>query len=101
MAETHDPFMAAVRQGDGDAVRRMLAEEPGRLDAAGPEGSTPLMLAASEGKAEMVALLLEAGADPAKRDREGRTAAELAFANGHADLGQRLGPASEAERILL
>lgn len=101
MAETNDPFMEAVRKGDGEAVRRLLAEEPGRLDAAGPDGRTPLMLAASEGGADMVALLLELGADPAKRDREGRTAAELAFANGHTDLGQRLGPASEAERVML
>ena len=101
MPEREHPLLAAVRSGDAAAVRRLASEAPGRLDDAGEDGRTPLMLAASEGGADMVALLLELGADPAKRDREGRTAAELAFANGHTDLGQRLGPASEAERVML
>jgi ankyrin repeat protein len=48
----------------------------------------------------MVGLLLELGADPALRDGKGRTASDLAFRNGYPDLGQRLGPDSEAERVL-
>ena len=48
----------------------------------------------------MVALLLELGADAARRDGEGRTAAELAVQNGHTDLGQRRGPDAEADRFL-
>lgn len=100
MPESRDTLLAAVRAGDGEAVRRVAAEGGRVLDAAGPDGSTALMVAASGGADEMVALLLELGADPALRDREGRTAAELAFANGHSDLGQRLGPESEAERVM-
>jgi ankyrin repeat protein len=100
MPEREHPFLAALRRGDATAVRRLASEEPGRLDEAGEDGRTPLMLAASTGAEDMVALLLELGADAARRDGEGRTAADLAFGNGHADLGQRLGPDAEAERFL-
>lgn len=100
MPEAPDDLMAAVRGGDLDGVRRLARGAPERLDAAGPDGRTALMLAASAGHEEMVALLLELGADPALRDGAGKTAAELAFGNGHVDLGQRLGPDSEAERVL-
>lgn len=100
MREPRDSLLAAVRGGDGASVRRLAAEAAGRLDQAGPDGRTPLMLAAANGAEEMVALLLELGADAACRDGEGRTAADLAFQNGHADLGARLGPDVEAARIL-
>lgn len=81
-----------MRDGDLAGARRLAAEAPDRLDAAGSDGRTPLMPAASVGTDEMVALMLESGADAARRDVEGRTAAELAFQSGHTDLGQRLGP---------
>ena len=93
--------MSAVRQGDVARVRRLAADAPpAQLDAAGSDGRTPLMAAAAAGAEEMVGVLLELGADPSLRDGGGRTAADLAFRNGHPDLGQRLGPDSEAERVL-
>lgn len=100
MPEREHPVLAAVRRGDAAAVRHSASEAPARLDEAGEDGRTPLMLAASAGAEEMVALLLELGADVARRDGQGRTAADLAFENGHADLGQRLGPDAEADRVL-
>lgn len=100
MPEREGSLSAAVRGGDAAAVRRLASEAPGRLDEAGEDGRTPLMLAAWAGADDMVALLLELGADAARRDGEGRTAADLAFENGHADLGQRLGPDAEADRVL-
>jgi ankyrin repeat protein len=100
MSQSEDPLLSAVRSGDAAGVRRLAGESPNRLDTHGPDGRTALMVAASDGAEEMVALLLELGADAALRDGEGRTAADLAFANGHTDLGQRLGPESEAERVL-
>ncbi|GGC42755.1 hypothetical protein GCM10011504_21500 [Siccirubricoccus deserti] len=108
-----DPQLAAPR-GDGtDPVA--LAAQHGRLEVlrllleaggvAPPEGDTrqaptPLMRAAAAGAADAVALLLQYGADPALRDLEGRTAADLADAAGHHDLARRLAPDSEAERII-
>lgn len=101
MPEVRDALMSAVRGGDLAHVRRLAADTPpAELDAAGPDGRTPMMLAAAAGAEEMVALLLELGADPALSDGAGRTAADLAFENGHTDLGQRLGPNSDAERVL-
>ncbi len=49
-------------------------------------GRTPLMEAAAAGHEAMVRLLLEAGADPWLRDGDGRDAAALAEAAGHARL---------------
>ena len=61
---------ASVRDGDGDRY--------------------PLHWAAARGNARCVELLMTAGADLDAVDREGRTAAELAFAHGHASVHQRL-----------
>jgi len=109
-----DPSLAAPRRGDGaDPV--VLAARHRRLEvlrllleagaAAPPEGDprrapSALMQAAMVGDADAVALLLQYGADPALRDREGRTAADLARAAGHESLARRLSTDSEAERIV-
>lgn len=100
MPEPENSLIAAVRTGDAERVRHLAAGASERLDETGSDGRTPLMVAAAAGADTMVALLLELGADAARRDGEGRTAADLAFRNGHADLGQRLGPDAEADRFL-
>ena len=51
---------------------------------------TPLMAAAQGGATESVAVLLQAGANVAAHDELGCTAADLARANGHAQLAQQL-----------
>ena len=48
------------------------------------------MLAARRGDAALVQLLLNAGADPARTDRAGRSAVDHARDAGHAALAQRL-----------
>jgi ankyrin repeat protein len=109
-----DPGLAAPRRGDG-ADPIVLAARHRRLQVlqllleagavAPPEGDprgapTALMQAAMVGDADAVALLLQYGADPALRDPEGRTAADLADAAGHHDLARRLAPDAEGERII-
>jgi uncharacterized protein len=59
-------------------------------------GRTALMIAASEGHADVVELLIEAGSDPSIVDAEGSTALLLARSNGHLDVAAKLAAAAGA-----
>ncbi len=60
------------------AVMRLLLEENAYIDAASPNNTTPLMMAAHYGTPSAVKLLLEAGADPMLRNDLGLTAIDFA-----------------------
>jgi ankyrin repeat protein len=64
--------MYAARHGARGAVGA-LTESNADLDATDPDGSTALALAAINGHADVVALLLEKGANPNIADRTGMT----------------------------
>jgi ankyrin repeat protein len=86
MAETlHD----AIDRDDLAQARRLLLAgvDP---DATVIDDYTPLGYCATTGRAEFVTLLLEYGANPARRDRGGRTAADYARARGHVALAELL-----------
>ena len=53
-------------------------------------GMTPLMLAAGAGREDICEVLVSQGADVAVLDREGRSAARLAFVSGHVRLATML-----------
>lgn len=78
-------------------VRAVLARQP-ELDAAAPNGNTPLMMAARFGDHRNVDLLLAAGADATRRNRAGASAADLARAAGRDRLADRLEQAAAAPR---
>ena len=59
-------------------------------NAAGPNGVTPLMLAARRGHAGMVKLLIRLGADPKLEDRKGERAKDYAERGGHDDIWRGL-----------
>lgn len=59
-------------------VIRMLLDQYAYIDAASPNGSTPLMMAARYGSASAVKLLLEAGADPLLKNDLGLSAIDFA-----------------------
>jgi ankyrin repeat protein len=59
-------------------------------------GRTALMIAAAEGHADVVDLLIEAGSDPSIVDAEGSTALLLARNNGHLDVAAKLAAAGGA-----
>ncbi len=61
-------------------------------------GVTLLMAAAAGGHHAMVELLLRRGADPARRDRRGRSAAFYARVAGHPYLAARLDTVVDVER---
>ena len=67
--------LAELLDADRDAPQRTAAG-----------GETALHLAAACGRKDAVELLLDHGADPAARDGEGRTPADLAAAEGHEDV---------------
>ena len=67
-----------VPVAEGVETVRLLLARGARIDDADNRGRTPLMIAAERGHAEIVAVLIEAGADPARRDKDGKSAADLA-----------------------
>jgi ankyrin repeat protein len=75
-----------------DRVRTILAANPDLARLADENGITPLWcLPDDEGKAmEIVELLLAAGANPAARSKDGRTAADWARRRGMHDVAARL-----------
>ncbi|PYM90590.1 MAG: hypothetical protein DME04_22630 [Candidatus Rokuibacteriota bacterium] len=74
---------AAAAGGAARALVQRLVEASVQVDAKQGGGYTGLHEAASIGRADLVAVLLEAGASVESRTDEGRTPAELARANGH------------------
>jgi hypothetical protein len=60
------------------AVMTLLLDNHAYIDAASPNGTTPLMMAAHYGTPSAVKLLLEAGADPMLRNVQGLSALDFA-----------------------
>jgi ankyrin repeat protein len=86
---------AAARNGDAPAVGRLLAVTGGHGDAVSlllqganidqedSDGNTTLMQLVGTGQFDTARLLIDAGANPAYRNHAGKTAADLAMAQGH------------------
>lgn len=79
IAEFHERWRRSLDLGDLTLARRLVAGLPAGVtaDAEGPDGETALIVAAAEGRADFCELILQAGADPARRDNFGRTAAAV------------------------
>ncbi|KAI8463004.1 MAG: hypothetical protein J3K34DRAFT_159942, partial [Monoraphidium minutum] len=76
-------FMDHVRSSDLDAVKRALGCTPAVLQGRGAEQRTALHLAAAEGDANMLRLLLQHGADVAAMDAAGEVPLIVAARQGH------------------
>jgi ankyrin repeat protein len=83
------PLHSAVAGRNADAVR-ILVEAGARVNVRQRHGWTPLHGVAEHGDQELTTLLLDRGADPAARNDDGATAADLATAAGHTQLADRL-----------
>jgi ankyrin repeat protein len=66
-ANLNDDLLAAARKSDAAAVKSLLAKGAD-VNAKSPYGATPLFFACDRGNAEVVKILLDAGADPNIRD---------------------------------
>jgi ankyrin repeat protein len=96
-------LFVAAQIGDVERVQTLLppcgdCAEDGVAAATG--GVTPLMAAAAGGYEPMVELLLRCGADPARRDRRGRSAAFYARAAGHPHLAVQLDTVVDQEKTM-
>ncbi|MDF1485692.1 ankyrin repeat domain-containing protein [Ramlibacter sp. H39-3-26] len=60
------------------AIMRVLLDSSAYIDAASPNGTTPLMMAAYYGSEDAVQLLLDEGADPRLKNQQGLTALDFA-----------------------
>jgi uncharacterized protein len=79
----------AAANGHVEVIRYLL-EQHAYIDAESPNRTTPLMMAARQGKPAAAMLLLEEGADPTIRNEAGFTASDYARMAGDQDLSRTL-----------
>lgn len=76
-----DSMVRILQQhGPMDTARALLAHKA-KLDAVDADGVTALMIAAAHDNSQMIALLIQAGADPLMKSAAGETAREIAARN--------------------
>jgi ankyrin repeat protein len=80
------PIHLAAASNYLGALEALLDRRPEDVDAKTNIGITPLMMAATEGHAEAVRLLLKYGADRTLKDDEGLTAKDVAIKNRNEEL---------------
>ena len=80
------------------AMTRWLLEESAYIDAESPNGTTPLMMAARQGRQSIVELLISEGADPTARNEAGFTVTDYLERNGLLELARRAEVAARAFR---
>lgn len=86
----YSALMLAAGNGHADVVR-LLADAGAKVDDVEiTRGWTALIWSAKRGHYETVATLLELGADPGQRDRQGRSAGDWARSQGHAGVAALL-----------
>lgn len=74
-------------------IMELLLDANAYIDAASPNGTTPLMMAAHYGSPAAVKLLLEAGADPTIRNQLGLTAIDFAYRANRTDAAEMIAEA--------
>lgn len=94
------PLHYAASRTEPDSVEmvRLMLQHHAYIDAESPNKSTPLMLAAHYGHADVVRLLLEEGADPSLRNEQGLTAVDFARRAGRDDMAELVATALRARR---
>ena len=76
----------------------LLLDKYAYIDAASPNGTTPLMMAAFYGTPPAVKLLLDAGADPLIRNNQGLSAIDFAQKNNRSDSAELIAASVRAKQ---
>lgn len=79
------PLMVAAEAGRSDCIKMLLACKAS-VNAVDNKGNTALLWAVLNENARCAALLMEAGADPARKNHEGKSAVSAAKESGDAEL---------------
>jgi uncharacterized protein len=80
---------------DHQDVAKYLLEQGAAVNAYSPNGSTPLMLAAREGREDLTRILIAAGADAKAKNDWGDSALTLAMRYDHYSVGKMISSAEE------
>ena len=91
-------YAVSSSQGDALAVAKLLLDNSAYVDAASPNGTTPLMMAAMYGSPEAVKLLLEESADPTLKNQLGLTAIDFARRANRNDMADLIAAAIRARQ---
>ena len=91
-------YAVSSSQGDALGVAKLLLDNSAYVDAASPNGTTPLMMAAMYGSPEAVKLLLEESADPTLKNQLGLTAIDFARRANRNDVAELIATAIRARQ---
>ena len=86
-------YAASGVQPQQAALVALLLEHHAYIDAASPNGTTPLMMAAQYGTREAAQLLLDEGADPTLKNQLGLSASEFALRAERPDVAKAIAQA--------
>ena len=86
-------YAASAGSPQHAVIISLLLENHAYIDAASPNGTTPLMMAAHYGSTEALQLLLDEGADPTLKNQLGLTAADFALRVSRTESAERIAPA--------
>ena len=78
------------RADDSEKIVQVLLEQRAPVDLQDSSGDTPLIIAARNGRSEIVRQLLLAGAQREHRDSDGKTALDWALVNHHEEIVEML-----------